>query len=107
MPRIISFSVAPHEINCGDRVEIKAQVEFEGPARDITLACEIGPSCTFSSGAQRVSMRRFGNSPQSFRFIEKIRCPESPTPHIERISAMATDIPEAADETSQTILVNC
>jgi hypothetical protein len=107
MPRIDSFSATPDELNCGDRIEIKAQVSFDGDARDITLICEIGPSCTFSSGARRVSMRRFGNSPQSFRFVEKIRCAPSPTPHLEQIQVIATDILEAADQTSHRLIVHC
>lgn len=107
MPRIMSLSVTPSTLACGDRIVVSAQVAFQGPPRDVTLICEIGPSCHFSTGARKVSMRRFGPSPQSFRFIEQVRCPSSAIAHQEQIQVIATDLFEAADQQSQHITVQC
>lgn len=107
MPTIVSLSGLPNEMDCGDHIEILAKVSFKGDPRDVTLIFEIGPSCTFSGGAHRVSMRRFGPSPQTFRFMEQVRCPTSPRAHIEEVRVIATDILEAADQVSHRMLVNC
>jgi hypothetical protein len=105
MPTITDFSVTPDEIGCGDRVTISVQVAFAGNPRDVTVACTIESPCSFSSDASPVAMTRFGPSPQSFRFTEKVRC--TPGTHAPQITVLASDVLEAADQRSQGIIVDC
>jgi hypothetical protein len=105
MPTILNQSITPGEVNCGDRVQINVQVSFNGPPRDVTVMCEIESPCHFSTGASRISIRRTGPSPQSFRFVEQVRCGAGT--FAPQIRITASDTFEAADQRFESIVVHC
>jgi len=90
MVTISDLSLSPTVIRCGDSVEIKATVTFDGKPRPVSIIVEVQNPCRFHGATRQIEITRDGPSPQVFRVVDTITC-RAGERFDPRITATASD----------------
>ncbi len=102
---VSNLAFDPPSADCGDAVEISAEISFSGKARKVSVTVEIQTPCTLDGGPS-ISTALNGPSPQTLRIVATVDCPQGGARR-PLITVRARDNKGNAGSTSRRLPVQC